>query len=172
MLSGVTGNGYRLFVCKRIQSGFNDERRTRSVLRGVTTLGTIRDLKHADHPHAPKSCNRGLLWEAACRRCSRRGMSGKSRHRSSPASRLPRSGVCRATALRRRRSGASHRVCIQSDTYVLAPFCASSRLVYSDERSASQIAQTAGQSVERSICAIVSENPTRPGNALKRMVTR
>ena len=64
MLSGVTGNGYRLFVCKRIQSGFHDERRTQSVLRGVTTLGTIRYLKHADHPRAPKSCNNGLLWEA------------------------------------------------------------------------------------------------------------
>jgi len=32
-----------------------------------------------------------FLWEAACRRCSRRGISGKSRHRSSSASRLPRS---------------------------------------------------------------------------------
>ncbi len=49
-----------------------------------------------------------FLWEAACRRCSRRGVSGKSRNRSSPASRLPRSGVCCAMALRRRRGGASH----------------------------------------------------------------
>ncbi len=30
----------------------------------------------------------------------------------------------------------SHGICIQLDTYVLAPFCASSRLVYNDERSA------------------------------------
>ncbi|WP_205903845.1 hypothetical protein, partial [Pseudomonas viridiflava] len=58
--------------------------------------------------HISLKKNTIFLWEAACRRCSGRGISGESRHRSSFI-------VHRSSFIVHRRQAASHGPCLLRD---------------------------------------------------------